>query len=479
MEVNSTLLGWGIGLLIIVPVLAVIMSELIVRLERRESVYTRFWRLLRDVVLPVSVAFIIVGQILSIDATRSEYRLLETATWVVVAITLGSLLNAVGKAGGDKARWEAMIPGLFRGMLRVTIIGVTAYFVFSQIWGVQLNDLFTALGVGSLVIALALQDTLSSIVSGFLLTLDRPFDIGDNIYIDGRIGKVLDLNWRSVRLEVSNRDVIVIPNSHLANASIYNYSTRTESYMDLITINFPYEDPPNKVKQVLKEAAQSSSYLMQDPAPIIFLDGFEASSIRYLVVIWVPKFISSGYKSVVLSDVRTRLYYAAQRAGLHIPHPTITRGRQRDEHAGQETIRHRVYERLSHHQTFADLSPSALDYLANHATLQTYGGHEVILRAGEPSDGLYVLISGQAELLSEGKTEGHGIPLVEGSIFGEMVFLGTRPNPATVLSHSDVTVILIPPDVINTVLQQHPRFALGLDRLVTERQVLLHDHVHA
>ena len=473
MLISSELLTWAVGLLVSVLVLVTVTSEIIARLERQESVYTRFWRRLRDLVLPLVAAFLVVRQMLTIEATTTESRILETAVWLVVAYTLGSLLGAAGKAAQDKNRIEASIPGLFRGLLRVIVLGVPAYYILANIWGLQLGDLFAALGVGSLVIALALQDTLSSIVSGFLLTLDKPFDVGDQILIDGNVGTVVDLNWRSVRVRINSRDIIVVPNSQLASQTIYNYTTQDPASRDSIFVGFSYDDMPNDCKRVLLDAVTSSPYVSESPAPKVFLTAFQDASIQYEIVFFIPQFKGTVYQREVRSDIQTRIYYAAKRARLTIPYPIVSVDQYSNREPDTVTLQRLFSEQIRGQALFSNLPQDALNYLTEQAMLHTYGVYEHILRHSEPSDGLYVILSGEVQMLGE---NGATLKLTQGGICGEMIFWGNRNNLADVECRTDVEAVYLPEAGINRLLRDQPRFAQSLERLVSERTALLQSY---
>lgn len=476
MEINGELLSWAVGIIVGVIVLIIVLSEIIVWSERKQSVYTQFWHHLRDLVLPLIVAFVIFQQVLQIDSTTNASRLLETAVWLVIAYAIGSLLGAVGKAAKNPLRLEATIPELFRGLLRIVGIGVPIYYIVSSVWGVALDNVFAALGVGSLVIALALQDTLSSVVSGFLLTLDRPFDVGDEINAGGYEGEVIELNWRSVRMITKGRDIIVIPNSELASQVIHNYTARDSSYRDTVTMSFSYDDNPNKCKQVLIESALTCPYVLRDPMPTAYLNNFADFSIEYELFFFVDEFHSYLRKLQVRSDIRTAIYHAAQRAGLTIPYPILMRGEHNSAAPSEEMVRRNIDDQIRKNELFSTLPDTTLSYLAEHALLYTYGKAEILLSVGLPSDGLYLLLSGEAEIITQ---HGTTIRLVEGDICGELVFLGGRPNPNPVQCLTDVDVAFIPAAIVTEVLRQQPRFALVLDNLVNERLSFQEHYQHA
>ncbi len=467
---------WAIGLIIATPLLLIGLGELIVTLERRQSPYVAFWRYLRNAILPLAVGLLVAQFVLNIPSNAGSLLLLQTILWAAAAVTLLVLVQAITNAGAANAdRWEANIPGLFTGLARALVVFIPLYSVLSGVWGVDLSNLVTALGVGSLVIALALQDTLSNLVSGLLLLADKPFAAGDWIEIEGQTGKVLDLNWRSVRLQVQGRDVLVIPNSVLSNSSIYNYTMITPSYREHIAVGFSYNDPPNKVKRMLLDTTVGVKQILPSPAPAVLTTAYDDSSIGYELVIYVKEYRSPLSRLQLRDEILTRIYYGAERAGINIPFPIRTLyhfdGKQPDPAAEQQ----KILQHLQPNFYFAALDDVVMDYIASKATIQSYGRHESVVTAGRPATALFLILRGRAELYA---TDANGVSqmvdrLVHGEIFGESVLLGNRPSTMTVTAADDLTVIRIPSAMINEVVERNPRFALALDELVEERLRLL------
>ena len=99
------------------------------------------------------------------------------------------------------------------------------------------------MGVSLIVIGLALQDTLGSVMSGIALLLERPFRVGDWLRIGDIEGQVIDINWRSVRLLTLERQVIIVPHQFIGKKIIRNYSQPERIYNQRINIGFSYDTP--------------------------------------------------------------------------------------------------------------------------------------------------------------------------------------------------------------------------------------------
>src|SRR4029077_9665157 len=119
--------------------------------------------------------------------------------------------------------------GVARGTTRV-VIGAIALVTALQTLGVPVAPLITTLGVGSLAVALALQDTLANFFAGLYLLADRPVGMGDYIKLhDGEEGYVDTIGWRSSRLRTLKGSVVVVPNMKLSQAILTNFHRPTST----------------------------------------------------------------------------------------------------------------------------------------------------------------------------------------------------------------------------------------------------------
>ncbi len=118
---------------------------------------------------------------------------------------------------------DKLIPLLSRTIK--IIIWVIALLVILPLYGVNITALIAALGVGSLAIALAAQDTIANIIAGFLIMIDTPFRIGDKIKIpSGETVEVLDIGVRRSKFLSEDKAIIIVPNVDLSKSKIVNYT---------------------------------------------------------------------------------------------------------------------------------------------------------------------------------------------------------------------------------------------------------------
>jgi small-conductance mechanosensitive channel len=200
--------------------------------------------------------------------------------------------------------------------------------VFLENLGISLTAVWTTLGVGSVAVALALQETLSNFFSGLYLVADRPVVPGDFIKLDsGQEGYVLRIGWRSASLRTPSNNFVVIPNSTLAKAVITNFS-RPDPRMSLsISISVAYGYDARRIEQVLLEVAEEAARetgdgLLATPQPVArFNPGFGQSSLDFTLTVQIR---SIDDQSPVQSELRKRIQERFQKEGIEMPFPTRT-----------------------------------------------------------------------------------------------------------------------------------------------------------
>src|SRR5712692_1365574 len=138
------------------------------------------------------------------------------------------------------------------------VFGAFGTMIVLENLGISLTAVWTTLGVGSVAIALALQDTLSNFFAGVYLRLDHPVRLGDYIKLEsGEEGFVVERGWRSTRIKALSNNTIVVPNAKLASTIVTNFSLPDPHMSLLIPISVNLSSDPEKVENILVEEASN------------------------------------------------------------------------------------------------------------------------------------------------------------------------------------------------------------------------------
>ena len=172
----------------------------------------------------------------------------------------------------------------FFGKIAKFLIYVVATFIVVAELGYDLSGLITGLGISSVVIALAAQDVAKSILAGFSIISDRPFDIGDYILVDTFAGTVEDITFRTTRIRDAENQIIVLPNSLLTSSNIVNGTKREKRRYNLLLtleLNTPLEKVSNLTENI-KLALNTHEHTVKDSIKVFF-DTISANGIDVTV----------------------------------------------------------------------------------------------------------------------------------------------------------------------------------------------------
>ena len=144
-------------------------------------------------------------------------------------------------------------------MLKGAII-ITGAVIILGMLGISIAPLLTAMGVGGLAVALALQDTLANLFAGFHLLVEKSIRVGDFVKLEsGQEGCVEDITWRTARVKTPANNMVVIPNKKLAQSVVVNYSLPAEEMWISLAVHVPYGADYDKVESLLVEEAKKAA----------------------------------------------------------------------------------------------------------------------------------------------------------------------------------------------------------------------------
>jgi small-conductance mechanosensitive channel len=199
------------------------------------------------------------------------------------------------------------------------VIAALAIIVVLDHFGQNVNSLLTLLGAGSLAIGLAAQDTISNMISGFVIMIDRPFHIGDRIRIpSGEEGDVYEIGMRSTTILDFDNNLIVVPNNDLIRTKIVNYSYPTPEHRVTVDVNAAYGTGVDVMKDLMMSAARANTEVMPVPPPEVFLVNLADSSMQYRLVCRVDSF---NKKFAVAEQLRIAVYNKMREVNIEIPYP--------------------------------------------------------------------------------------------------------------------------------------------------------------
>ena len=207
--------------------------------------------------------------------------------------------------------------------LRTVVWFAGLYFALNEL-GIELLGILASLAVFSLIIGLAVQQTLGNIVNSFLLAIDRPFEVGDRIEVEGTWGSVVSVGILSTKVLDRDERLVVIPNNTLVQAKVTNHARGggdgvARRISIVLDIGVDYREDIDHVKYTLLQLAKECPYVIEKPEPRILLHELADFAKIFRVYTWVEDY-SDEYvaRDWLLRNIDERF----GKENINIPFPT-------------------------------------------------------------------------------------------------------------------------------------------------------------
>ena len=246
---------------------------------------------------------------------------------VVASVTLVLAKIAVGFVDSYTRRVKGVSPltSIFTNLTNIVVF-VVGILIILQTLGVAITPMLTALGVGGLAVALALQDTLSNLFSGLHIIASRQVRPGDYVELDsGERGYVTDIAWRNTTIRALPNNMIIVPNSKMASAIITNYCEPEKEMSVLIQVGVSYNSDLEQVENITIDVAKEVMGGIQggipEFEPFIRYHTFGDSSIDFTVILRTREFVN---QYIIKHEFIKRLHERYKKEGVEIPFPIRT-----------------------------------------------------------------------------------------------------------------------------------------------------------
>lgn len=291
-------------------------------------------RILKRLAPSISLLITLTGVYLALRTLPLPEKLLAASAGglfiinvVIICVMLYRTLNETllwyverSQDQGDGKFARQMVP-MAEKIVMLFIIGAALIVVLKH-FHYDILSLVTALGIGSLAIGMAAKDTLSHVISGFTLMIDRPFQIGDRIKLgSGQIGDVVDIGLRSTKIQGLDTTVMIIPNSDLCNSTVINMVRPTSVIQGRTTVGVGYDSDVDQVKRVLLEIARNCDEVLEEPAPLALFTSFGDSALTMLLLFWINDPTRLG---AVTDQINSAIIRRFREERIEIPFPIRT-----------------------------------------------------------------------------------------------------------------------------------------------------------
>jgi len=366
------------------------------------------------------------------------------------------------------------IPKFVREIFSAIFFCGALMLVFSRIYGIQPSGVLLSSTVVVGIIGWAMQDLLGNVISGVALQVGKPFKAGDWLIIETQHAEVIEVNWRSTRLRTNDDHYLDVPNTAIVRSTVVNLSYPSHLHAMRMRVGVDSGAAPNKVKRVLLNAALSSDGVLSHPPPKIFLVDFADSSTTFEIKFWIQN--HAAYNEI--SDaLRTRVWYALQRARISIPYPirTVRIERQRPADSPSFQLPDETRALIRKKPFFKCLDDQQVKRIVSGGAFSLFGRGERIVDQGADGSSMFVLLTGEAAVFV--RSDNHGAEptrvaiLQSGDYFGEMSLLTGEKRSATVLATVDCEVLEIAKSNLAQILQENSALLKSLSEMLAQRRL--------
>jgi small-conductance mechanosensitive channel len=221
--------------------------------------------------------------------------------------------------------------------LAYLVLTVTIFIILLGHFGIEPSALVATLGIGTLAVALAAKETLSDMISGFMIMIDQPFVVGDRIQIldIDAWGDVTEIGLRSTRILTRDNRLVSIPNSVIGSGLVVNYSDPSTVYRVQTHLGVAYGTDIDKAREIMVAAIKAEEWVMEDkPVEALMLE-FGDSAMIFRVRCWIEHYVETRR---IIDKMNTALYKAVNEAKIDIEPLSSVRVYQNDVKASQLSI---------------------------------------------------------------------------------------------------------------------------------------------
>jgi small-conductance mechanosensitive channel/CRP-like cAMP-binding protein len=369
---------------------------------------------------------------------------------------------------------------ILRDLISLALYAAVLVGVLAADFQVNVYSLVASVGVLGVVIGFAVQQTLGDIFSGLALQLQRPFDHGDWVRSGQFLGRVQSVGVRSTTIITRANEILEIPNSAIAKEALTNYGSPPVS--DEISLGISYNEPPNRVREVILKVMGDVPHVLTDPSPEVLAWEYGDWAIKYRVKYWIADY---GLQEEIRNGLVTSLWYTLRRNNMEIPFPTQTLEVRTPKisRRPQVEFENEIIRELRQIDFLRNMSEEEMRLLVPNVQVHEFGTGETLFSQGDIGDTMYVIRRGKIEVL--GRTDNGAkrsiAVLSRPQIIGEAAMMTGEPRNATCRAQSDVEVLELSRESFSELFKQHPEAVEQISEVIanraSERRELLKDTI--
>jgi small-conductance mechanosensitive channel/CRP-like cAMP-binding protein len=393
-------------------------------------------------------------------------QILACVWWALAArelIALLKLITRFQKAAAENKLLFDVISGAIYVCSALAMMG----FVF----GWPLQGLLATSGIIAIVLGLALQSTLSDLFSGISLTIEKPYQLGDDILLEGGIeGQVVEVNWRSTHLRNGANDRVVVPNSAIAKMRIQNHSAGTKRYNGTLGVTVDSRNEMEFTMELLRQAAMTCPKILKQPPTTVAATDIKGDRVSYEVSFSAATFSDAGEaKSQLISQIYKRARPVAAKQ------PQVESSSPTQPFVPSPLLFFRENELLDHLQFFDPLSPPEKAGLTARMGRHHFQAGEKLVGQGDKNDAIHFVFMGVIQVTHQ-VTDGRILEVHKvgpGDTFGQISLLTGMPSTVTFNALTSGLLLQLKSEDLKPIIDARPELAEELCHYVSQMQEFL------
>lgn len=424
------------------------------------------------------------------DSPRWVPYVLESALWLSGALALHRWLSLVVLERVVTRTLGRPLPRIFHDLLGVLFLTGSGLGVLVSVFDQSMTGFWTASGAIGVVLGLALRPIILDFFAGLGINLEHAYSIGDYVSIATVRGEPIqgwieEIQWRTLRIRTRDGFIVIVPNSELATSAVTNYALpRPESRFHL-EVRLDADVPTDRALRILRSAALEATGLPDGPQrfpdPDVLVWSADEMGVLYRVRFWLDpaKLSSDNATHVVWVCILQQL----AKAGLSLAQPreTVFLGRLPRDASGVHSVEDRVAF-LRRVDLFERFPETSLRWLATETALRLIRPRQVLVRAGDPGDSMFLIAEGCVRVMSAPTGDVAPIELATlqaGQVVGERSLLTGEPRSASVHAVTECLVLEITRNSLTLLIEREPALLTLLEQTVTSRERMTVERIAA
>ncbi|MBN2693811.1 mechanosensitive ion channel family protein [bacterium] len=358
-------------------------------------------------------------------------------------------------------RKNLKFPQIFYDILKGVLYFIAIMLLLKEL-GVSVNSIFTTSAILTAVIGLALQNTLSDIVAGIIISTEDTIEAGDWIDYNGKIGRIVSHSWRFTKVITLQNERYIIPNKEFTSKTMRVFSAKDFKHLFSIPFGVTYDNNPNKVIKVALEALKSVDNI-EDPQ--IYFTEYGDFAILFEVRFYILN-VEKIYK--IKSDILSIVFYAFKREGIEIPIPRYDIFLREYNVQSDEDKQKEITTFINNVDFFEPLTEQEKNIVINDMEIAEFGANEYILKQNEYNNSFYSIKTGKVSVVIDDKKVA---TLDAPHFFGEISLMTGDKTTAAIRAEVDTKVYKLTSETFQKIFKNNKKLISQISDVITRRKL--------